>query len=87
MQTRAPMNTATVTTTATNVGPGLKRAIGHRDERRESALKTRICILEAALASILRETEVATRSPHVSFLAIHRIAAVARMAVGDDESS
>jgi hypothetical protein len=77
------MNTAV--TRDMRTGPALKRA-GQDDERAErrecDALRTRVCILEAALASIAREAEVAQREPEVSFLAIHRIASVARQTIG-----
>ncbi len=80
------MNTALVMTNT----PGLKRAQKRTETHERDALRTRICILEAALSSIARETALATRVPEVSFLAIHRIASVTRQTIGDageDEES
>ncbi len=49
--------------------------MNHEDER---ALRTRVCILEAALACIERETDVALGRPDISFLTLCRIASIAR---------
>ncbi len=45
------------------------------------ALRTRVSVLEAALARIARETEPAFQCPEVSFVTIHRIAFVARRTI------
>lgn len=45
------------------------------------ALRTRVSVLEAALARIARETEPAFQCPEVSFVTIHRIAFVARRSI------
>ena len=52
------------------------------DTRRErDALRTRICILEAALAFIERETELTMTRPETSFVTMCRVAAIARQAL------
>ena len=51
------------------------------------ALRTRICILEAALACVERETAVALATPEISFVAVNRIASVARQARSAEEAS
>lgn len=45
------------------------------------ALRTRVLVLEAALACISRETELPVMRPETSFIAVNRIASVARQAL------
>jgi hypothetical protein len=45
------------------------------------ALKTRVRILESALACIGREAELPSRRPETSFIAVHRIASVVRQSL------
>jgi hypothetical protein len=49
-----------------------------RLKRERDALATRLRIVEAALACIQRETEVALAEPGVAFLVTRRVASVAR---------
>jgi hypothetical protein len=44
----------------------------------ECALRTRVCILEAALDCVRREADLALGRPDISFLTLCRIASVAR---------
>ena len=49
--------------------------------RERDALATRVRIVEAALACIERETEVALAEPGVAFLVTRRVASIARQAL------
>lgn len=52
-----------------------------RIERERDALATRVRILEAALAGIGREAELALTEPGVAFLVTRRVATLARQSV------
>jgi hypothetical protein len=56
-----------------------------RDERATDfdRLRTRVCFLEEALARISRELEPALECPEVSFVALHRVACLARRSLAD----
>ena len=49
------------------------------------ALRTRVLLLEAALACIGREAELPSRRPETSFVAVHRIASVVRQSLEEQE--
>lgn len=49
------------------------------------ALKTRVRILESALACIGREAELPSRRPETSFIAVHRIASVVRQSLEEPD--
>jgi hypothetical protein len=50
----------------------------------DRSLRTRVCILEAALACIAREADVALGRPDISFLTLCRISSIARQSRPDD---
>jgi len=56
-----------------------RRDLDPRMER--DALRTRVRILESALACIGREAQVPLKHPETSFMVVHRIASVVRQAV------
>lgn len=56
----------------------LDESSGHSD-----FLRNRICKLEEALARIAREVEPAFERPEVSFVALHRVACLARRSLAD----
>lgn len=58
-----------------------KTSIDLEDNRH---LRTRVCILEAALSCIQREADVALGRPDISFLTLCRIAAIARQSRPDE---
>jgi hypothetical protein len=66
-----------VTTTVTTSTPLASTAI-RRLERERDALATRLRIVEATLAAIERETELALAEPGVAFLVTRRVASIAR---------
>ncbi len=49
--------------------------------RERDALATRVRIVEAALACIERETELALEEPGVAFIVTRRVASIARQAL------
>ncbi len=49
--------------------------------RQRDALATRVRIVEAALACIERETDLALEEPRVAFLVTRRVASIARQAL------
>jgi hypothetical protein len=51
------------------------------------ALKTRVRILESALACIGREAELPSRRPETSFIAVHRIASVVRQSLEEPDAA
>lgn len=50
------------------------------EEDDERSMRTRLCILEAALACIAREAEVALGRPDIAFLTMCRVSSIARQA-------
>lgn len=51
------------------------------------ALRTRVRILESALACIGREAELPSRVPETSFIAVHRIASVVRQSLEEPDAT